>query len=57
MIDKKFFKPETVPAWCIVVYERKSKFGENHAKELVKMLRAACQNVGTLTSAIRLRVV
>ncbi|GJE84216.1 argonaute-like protein [Phanerochaete sordida] len=46
MIDKKFYKPVTIERWVIVVYEGRKRFGEPHARDVIKSLRLACTAVG-----------
>ena len=46
MIDKKFIKPETITAWCVLIFETISRFDQNNANTLVKDMKRACESVG-----------
>ncbi|KAG6866468.1 hypothetical protein C0991_003986 [Blastosporella zonata] len=45
-IDKRFFRPAEVTEWCVVVYERQNRFGEQQARDMVAGLTASCRDVG-----------
>jgi len=46
MADKKFFSPAVIDSWVVVIYERKARFDERSADEMVKNLLVACRAVG-----------
>ena len=46
MIDRKFYKAARIERWCVVIYERKQRFGEDKANFLVSEMSKACDSVG-----------
>lgn len=53
MVDRKFFKPETIDRWCFVVFEREQRFTRRMAEETVKGLSAALIATGQSLSCKR----
>ncbi|KAG6835954.1 hypothetical protein H0H93_012916 [Arthromyces matolae] len=54
MVDKRFYRPAEVKGWCIVVYEKRSRFGEDVVDNLINGLTASFRQVGIkLTSTQR----
>jgi hypothetical protein len=48
MIDKKLYKPASIQRWIVVIYERKQRFSESAADDMVAGLRRATSDMGTL---------
>lgn len=48
MIDKKLYKPASIQRWIVVIYERKQRFSESAADDMVGGLRKATSDMGTL---------
>ncbi|KAG5651697.1 hypothetical protein H0H81_007756 [Sphagnurus paluster] len=46
MIDKRFIKAETIERWIVVVYERRDRFTDQDAGEMVRGLISGCRSVG-----------
>lgn len=46
MIDKKFYKPATIKAWVIIVYERQQRFPPNAVNEMIDGIMRSCADVG-----------
>ncbi|THH15210.1 hypothetical protein EW146_g5232 [Bondarzewia mesenterica] len=47
MIDKQVYKPGgTIEQWCVSVFERKNRFGDAAAQDMINGLTAACKTVG-----------
>ncbi|KAG6909902.1 hypothetical protein DXG01_014716 [Tephrocybe rancida] len=46
MIDKKFYRPQTIERWVVVSYEGRRGFSPEAAKEMVARLVLACKAVG-----------
>jgi len=45
-VDKRFFKPAAIDRWVVVIYERKQRFGDVQAQEMINGLVTCCQQVG-----------
>ncbi|EIW61996.1 argonaute-like protein [Trametes versicolor FP-101664 SS1] len=46
MVDKKFWKPSSIKRWCIVVFERKERFRQDVAEQMVKGLLESFEKAG-----------
>ncbi|KAJ3834977.1 argonaute-like protein [Lentinula raphanica] len=46
MRAKKFYKPVEILHWAVVIYERKQRFNERAAEELIQGLSASAHDVG-----------
>ncbi|KAG6909899.1 hypothetical protein DXG01_014713 [Tephrocybe rancida] len=46
MIDKKFYRPQTIERWVIISYETARRFSAEAAQEMVAGLVRACKAVG-----------
>ncbi|KAF5364873.1 hypothetical protein D9757_013044 [Collybiopsis confluens] len=44
--DKKFFKPEVIHRWVVVIFEREDRFRQQDAATLIRDFISACRNVG-----------
>jgi hypothetical protein len=49
----RFFKPAAIERWVVVVYERRQRFGEQPAKEMINGLANCCEQVGEFSCLSR----
>ena len=53
MVDKKCYQPVTIDRWVVVVYERKERFSEDAARDMVKKLLQQFAALGMSTTFYR----
>jgi len=46
MVDKKLYKPASIQRWIVVIYERKQRFSESAADDMVRGLQNATNDMG-----------
>lgn len=46
MMDKKLYKPASIQRWIVVIYERKQRFSDSAADDMVNGLRKAASDMG-----------
>ncbi|KAL5508298.1 hypothetical protein ACEPAH_5917 [Sanghuangporus vaninii] len=46
MVDMEFYNPKTIPAWIVVIFERRERFNERAAGDMIKGLVNSFRQVG-----------
>ncbi|KAJ6498441.1 argonaute-like protein [Mycena vitilis] len=46
MADKKFYKPATIAAWVLIIFETQNRFNDAVAQEVASSLVAGCRSTG-----------
>lgn len=46
MVNKQFYRPAAVPAWMVVIFERRQRFGDDAAADMIKGLLTSFASVG-----------
>ena len=46
MVNKQFYRPAAVPAWMVLVFERRQRFGDEAAQDMIRGLLDSFASVG-----------